>query len=205
MNDDGSIRIERISGSAIGPYIGAISRLRMAVFRDWPYLYDGNAAYEEDYLAGFAGGPGSVIVAALDGDEIIGAATGAPLSEHTEEFGRLFRDHGLEPGHIFYCGESVLLRSYRGRGIGHAFFDHREDHAHSLNASGRYQFTHSAFCGVIRDTSDPRCPADYRPLDGFWTTRGYRKVDGLIGHYDWREIGDSEETRKDMQFWMREL
>lgn len=205
MNNAADIRIEPIAGDAVHAFLGDLARLRMTVFREWPYLYDGDAASEEAYLAGFSRGKGAIIVAAFDGDEIVGAATGSPLQEHTEEFGPLFHKHGHDPDDIFYCGESVLLAAYRGRGIGHAFFDHREQHARTLNAAHGYRFKYSAFCGVVRDAGDPRAPTGYRPLDGFWEKRGYRKVDGLIGHYEWREIGEQHETRKDMQFWMRTL
>lgn len=200
-----SVRIETLSGPGLEQGIDAVARLRMSVFREWPYLYDGDLDYEADYLATFSKGAGSIIVAAIDGDEIIGAATGSPLAEHTEEFGPLFLEHGLVPETIFYCGESVLLGGYRGQGIGHAFFDHREAHARSLRDNGAHPFARSTFCGVVRSENDPRCPSDYRPLDAFWAKRGYHKVPGLVGHYDWREIDDAEETRKDMQFWMRDL
>ena len=200
-----SVQIRRLTGAALEAGLSAVARLRIAVFRDWPYLYDGDLDYERTYLASFGSGPGAIIIAAYDGGDIVGAATAAPLAEHTEAFGALFLQHGLDPGAMFYLGESVLLEPYRGQGIGHAFFDHREAHAHELMTEGRYRFTHSVFCGVVRDDADPRCPTGYRPLDGFWNRRGYRKVEGLVGHYDWQELGDVEETRKPMQFWMRQL
>jgi GNAT superfamily N-acetyltransferase len=199
-----AITIEPLSGVALSSAIPVVSRLRLTVFREWPYLYDGDAAYEADYLATFAAHPDAIIIAARDGDTIVGAATAAPLAGHTDEFVPLFESHGYDPEAIFYCGESVLLSAYRGQGIGHAFFDQREAHARALNARG-YHFTHATFCGVVRAGDDPRKPADYRPLDSFWRKRGYQPVPGLIGHYDWREIGHTEETRKDMQFWLKTL
>jgi hypothetical protein len=36
---------------------------------------------------------------------------------------------GMDVGRVFYFGESMLLPRCRGRGIGHAFFGHREAHA----------------------------------------------------------------------------
>ncbi|MGI9426629.1 MAG: GNAT family N-acetyltransferase [Hyphomicrobiaceae bacterium] len=200
-----SVRIERLTGAALGCGLDAVARLRMTVFREWPYLYDGDLDYECDYLAGFAAGAGSIIVTANDADDIVGAATAAALAEHTEDFGPLLERHGWPPDDIFYLGESVLLSAYRGAGIGHAFFDHREAHARDLMAGGSYNFTHFAFCGVVREPLDPRRPVDYRPLDPFWENRGYDRVEGLIGHYDWLEIGAQTETRHAMQFWARKL
>ena len=41
-------------GPEIASVINDLARLRVAVFRDWPYLYDGDAAYEREYLARYA-------------------------------------------------------------------------------------------------------------------------------------------------------
>ena len=199
-----AITIEPLLGGALNSAMPALSQLRLTIFREWPYLYDGDAAYEADYLATFAAHPDAMIVAARDGGTIVGTATAAPLAGHTDGFVPLFQAHGYDPGQIFYCGESVLLPAYRGQGIGHAFFDHREAHARGLNQRG-HRFTHSTFCGVVRTDDDPRRPVGYRPLDPFWRKRGYEPVPGLIGHYDWREIGQVDETRKNMQFWLKAL
>jgi GNAT superfamily N-acetyltransferase len=174
------------------------------VFRDWPYLYDGSEEYERSYLASFAATADALIVVARDGNRIVGAATAAPLTGHTSEFGPLFAARGIDPAQVFYCGESVLLASYRGHGIGHAFFDHREDHARACRTGGR-PFEHIAFCGIVQPPGDARMPPDYRPLDAFWRKRGYAPVDGLTGNYRWREIGHVEETDHVMQFWMKAL
>ena len=81
------------------------------MFREWPYLYDGTLDYEHRYLAGFATAPDAVIVAAYDGEAMVGAATAAPLAGHTAEFIPLFAAAGFDPATVFYCGESVLLPS----------------------------------------------------------------------------------------------
>ncbi len=198
------IGIEMLGGSRLAEALSEVARLRIEVFRAWPYLYDGTLDYEQRYLAEFAAANDALIVVARDGARIVGAATAAPLDGHTSEFVPLFVAAGLDPARIFYCGESVLLPAYRGHGIGHAFFDRREAHAISCRSpQGRY--THIAFCAVTRAPDDPRAPAGYRPLDAFWRKRGYAPVDGLVGSYSWREIGDSEETEKPMQFWMKPL
>jgi GNAT superfamily N-acetyltransferase len=199
-----AVSVEPVTGGELHEVLPAVARLRVAVFREWPYLYDGTPEYEQDYLARFAAADGAVIVAARDGEEIVGVATGSPLAGHTAEFVPLFRTHGLDPDRIFYFGESVLLPAYRGRGIGHAFFDHREAHARSRTGP-KGAFAHAAFCGVVRPANHPACPADYVPLDAFWRKRGYAPVEGLVGSYSWQEIGADAETEKPMQFWMRTL
>ena len=96
------------------------------MFQDYPYLYEGDAAYEEGYLQAYADSPGAIVVGAFDGARMVGAATGAPMEDHAPEFGEPFAAKGYDIAEIFYFEESVLLEGYRGRGIGHAFFDARE-------------------------------------------------------------------------------
>jgi len=178
-----SVHVESRGGPRLTAGLGELSALRLRVFSDWPYLYDGDADYEADYLHTFAAADGAVIVGAFDGDKMVGAATAAPLAGHSQEFAPLFEARGFDPASVFYCGESVLLPEYRGQGIGHAFFDHRETHGRRLNAAGA-AFRHVTFCGVVRSDTDPRKPPGYRPLDDFWRKRGYQPVPGMTGNYD---------------------
>jgi GNAT superfamily N-acetyltransferase len=195
-----SIHVEPLTGAALSAALPALAKLRITVFRDFPYLYDGTVDYEQAYLAKFASGPGAVCVAAFDGDQIVGASTGAPMAEHAPEFGAPFAAKGWDVARLFYCSESVLLKSHRGHGLGHAFFDHREAHARKLGG-----FTHSTFSSVIRPADHPLRPANYQPLDGFWTKRGYAKADGIVGSYTWKDIDQPTETSKAMQFWIKQL
>lgn len=198
------LTVQTLTGPELGAALPALAQLRITVFRDWPYLYDGTLDYEQDYLAKFAAARDAVVVAARDGDRIVGVATASPLREHTERFAPLFEANGFDPDRIFYFGESVLLPAYRGRGLGHAFFDHREARARSHRSSGK-PFTHTAFCGVVRPLDHPARPADYVPLDAFWTKRGYVKQAGMLGTYSWQDLGEPTETEKPMQFWVRGL
>lgn len=195
-----SIRVESMTGTALAHALPALAQLRIAVFRDFPYLYVGSIAYERGYLEKFAKAEGAVIVGAFDGAKLVGAATGAPLAAQAEEFSRPLREHGYDVDRIFYCGESVLLGEFRGHGLGHAFFDRREAQARAIGG-----LTHIAFCAVVRPADHPARPADYRPLDPFWRKRGYAPLGGVIGTFAWTDVGDEEETAKPMQYWMRTL
>lgn len=193
------IEVRSLTGDALVAALPALARLRMTVFRDWPYLYDGTLAYEEDYLGKFAKAKGAVCIAAYDGTEVVGASTGSPLLESDAEFIAPFAAAGWSPERIFYCGESVLLRSHRGHGLGHAFFEGREAQAHRLGG-----FTHSTFCRVLRPDDHPLKPTDYVPLDAFWRKRGYAPVD-IFAEFDWKDVDQPAETTKRLQFWMKPL
>jgi GNAT superfamily N-acetyltransferase len=195
-----TVRVAPLTGKSMAGALDALARLRIAVFRDWPYLYDGTLEYEQKYLAKLAAARGAVIVAAYDGETIVGCATGAPMAEVEAEIAAPFAARGYDIDRIFYCGESVLLPAYRGRGLGHVFFDHREAQARALGG-----FTHAAFCAVVRPEDHPLRPKDYVPLDAFWQKRGYAKADGLVTRFAWKDIDRSGETEKPMQFWMRAL
>jgi GNAT superfamily N-acetyltransferase len=195
-----TLDVKSITGEEIHSILPDLARLRIIVFRDWPYLYDGTLEYEEKYLKTFAAAKGAVVIAAYDGKEMVGASTGAPMIEHADEFGEPFKKAGYDISKIFYCGESVLLKSHRGYGLGHAFFDGREAQARRLDG-----LTHSTFCRVVRPEDHPLKPEDYAPLDPFWRKRGYAPVDGIVATYDWKDIDQSGETRHEMQFWMKTL
>lgn len=192
-----SISLQTLSGAASLPHLDDVARMRIAVFRDWPYLYDGDVGYEREYLAAYARSPNSVVVLARDGDAVVGASTGIPLAEDSTEFQAPFRARGIDVATVFYCGESVLLPAYRGRGIGHAFFDAREAHARAL---GGFEWT--AFAAVDRDAGDPRRPAGHRGNEAFWGKRGYRREPGMTMRLHWNEVGLGEVAHP-LTFWLR--
>jgi hypothetical protein len=68
-----------------------------------------------------------------------------------------------------------------------------------------YGFTRSAFCAVIRPEDHPAKPTAYHPLDAFWTARGYAPLPGVIAQFDWKDLGETEQSSKPLQFWMRSL
>ncbi|HYF07465.1 MAG TPA: GNAT family N-acetyltransferase [Acetobacteraceae bacterium] len=193
------LRFETLAGEALPAHLPAVARLRTAVFRDWPYLYDGDDDYEQRYLTAYAASSGAAIVAAFDGTAIVGAATCQPMMEAVEAVRAPFLARGLDPARCCYFGESVLLREYRGRGAGVRFFQDREAHARALGLSL------AAFCAVVRNENDTRRPRDYVPLDAFWRNRGYTPRPDLSCVFRWREIGDDRETPHSLGFWIRSL
>ncbi len=191
--------IVRLTGGEARAHLADLARLRIGVFAQWPYFYDGDDASEREYLEAFASADHAVIIAAFDRDTMVGAATASPLAAQEPGVRAPFEHDGEDLGEICYFGESVLLPEYRGRGLGHAFFDGREAHARDIGANT------AAFCAVERERDDPRRPANARDLGPFWRKRGYAPVTGRYCHMAWKELGAADETPQRLQVWRKPL
>ncbi|MEZ4403450.1 MAG: GNAT family N-acetyltransferase [Kofleriaceae bacterium] len=193
------LRVEAATGADVRHYLSAIAVLRIEVFREWPYLYDGDVAYEERYLTPYLTAPDAVVAIAWAGDELVGAATAMPLTAHADQVAPPLAAAGYDPTTVCYFGESVLRKAYRGRGLGHRFFDERERFASERG------YTTAAFCAVARPADHPARPAGYVPLDRFWTKRGFVRRPDITTGFSWRDVGDPAESTKPMVFWTKAL
>ncbi len=188
------------TGAAIASVFEPLADLRIAVFRDFPYLYEGTREYELDYLKTYSDSPRALLFAVFDGERMVGATTALPLADETEEVQAPFLRAGYNIDEVFYFGESILLPEYRGLGVGHRFFDERENHARSFGT-----FKYTSFCAVQRPENHPRRPTDYQPLDAFWKKRGYTPQPALTTTFSWPDIGENASTAKPMLFWIKTL
>lgn len=193
------LRVETREGAAVESALGPLAELRIAVFYEFPYLYEGTQAYEEQYLQTYVRSARSQVVLVWDGAKVVGASTVIPLLEAPSEMQGPFVDAGFDLARVDYFGESVLLPEFRGRGLGLRFFELREAHAR------RQGLSICAFCAVERSVQHPLCPPDYVPLDSFWAKRGYHKFPQLRAQLTWQDRGESEPSAKDMTFWIKHL
>jgi GNAT superfamily N-acetyltransferase len=193
-----ALRFETLQGDALRAWLPRLAGLRIAVFRDWPYLYDGEEDYERRYLAAYAASPRAAVVAAIAGDRAVGCATCLPMLEAGTRVQDAVCGPGLDPARFCYFGESVLLPEFRGRGAGVRFFIEREAHARALGLRA------AAFCAVVRNANDPRRPPGYLPLDAFWMKRGFAPRPDIAVVFDWKEVGDDRETPHALGFWVKD-
>lgn len=194
-----TVRVALATGAAIEPHLETLARLRIAVFREYPYLYDGSLDYEQRYLASYTASPASLVVLALDGDRVVGASTGIPLTLHSEDVAPPLARAGYDPGSVYYLGESVLEPALRGRGVGSMFFVERERRARELG------FGVAAFCAVDRPADHPRRPPGYVAPGGLWRRHGFVRRADITGEMAWRDLDETDETAKPMVFWLKEL
>lgn len=190
--------VRRLSPAEIKTEIQTLARLRIEVFREFPYIYDGSNEYEVKYLKKYLDSSRAGLVGAFDEKTIIGVASCLPLVDEDSVVQKPFIEKGFDLNKVFYFGESVLKKKYRGQGIGKLFFQEREKWARSF---GQYDVT--TFCAVKRPVEHPLRPAGYKSLDEFWISQGYTKHPELHTEFSWQDIGEKKENLKKMVFWLK--
>lgn len=192
-----NLEVLSYTGDQIKQFIPDIARLRIEIFREYPFLYEGDLDYEMRYLNKFTTLKEGIVVLAFDNSTLIGISTGYPFKSESKDIQKVFSDAGLKPEHYFLFGESVLKKEYRGKGIGKRFIKEREAYAAQLG------YPHICFFTSIRPKDDPRRPSDYRPLNAFWESQGYKQRPDLVTEVSYKEIGEEEESNKPMIFWIK--
>jgi GNAT superfamily N-acetyltransferase len=193
------LEIKTFSGIDASHLKNDVARLRITVFSEYPYLYDGSEAYEASYLEPLLSSDSAIIVAVFDRDSVVGVSTGLPLSSESDDILSPWSASEYAPSDIYYLSESVLLNPYRGKGIGRVFFSERLKKARNLG------FRYASFCAVVRPDNHPSRPVNFQPLNGFWKRLGFEMVPGLTCKISWKEHGISLETPHILQFWIKTL
>lgn len=192
-------KILRLSGHEARKFLNELSSLRLKVFWEFPYLYEGSLDYEKEYLETYFSAKHSRIILIESEGMIVGATTAIWANEEVESFKQPFLKHGLDPKTILYFGESILLPKWRGKGIGKIFFKEREAYAEELTFIEKM-----SFCAVRRPLNHPLAPKNYRPLDEFWLAQGYRKEKGLSTDFEWKDRHEDKPTKKILDFWLKD-
>jgi GNAT superfamily N-acetyltransferase len=197
--DPDTVRFTTYTGAAIGQTLADFQRLHVTVFHDWPYLYDGDPN-ETPYIAPYVHKPRAALFLARAGDQPVGLATCLPLGDESANVQAPFIERGWDVARFFYFGEGVLLREWRGRGLGQRLFELRESHARAVSTAD-----YSIFCSVRRPADHPLRPADPHTNDKFWRNRGYQPMPGVSCTMTWKDRGEPGETRHTLDFWIKSL
>ncbi|GFE61117.1 GNAT family N-acetyltransferase [Geobacter sp. AOG2] len=199
MNDTGSINVRMLTGAAIADSLNDVATLRLDIFREYPYLYQGFREDELDYLGAYTQAPDACIILADDGSAVIGAATGMPLVHEDAQLRGAFTDTPFPLNGIYYVGELLLRPAYRERGLGQELLARLENH---IRALGTYD---SLTCATVeRPDSHPLRPGNYIPITRFLTRTGFSRLSGVTTSFTWCEI-DGVERDHPMQFWIKGL
>jgi len=197
--DLGKYSLELYSGPALLPYLPEIARLRITIFREFPYLYKGSEEIETKYLQAYAETPDACVFVVRDGETAIGAVTGVSLSAEPADFTAPFAAGPYPLDTIYYLGEVLFLPGYRGQGLGSQLLKELADHVRSL---GRYRYL--ACATIVRPEDHPLRPSDYHPIDGLLIRAGLIKHPELYVTLPWPDL-DGNVTDNTMVFWIKEL
>ena len=194
------MEIKAVTGQALLDALPEIADLRLEIFREFPYLYDGDAESEAEYLKTYAQAEGGFVALALAGGQMVGAATALPLGQEVPELQQPFRDSPeFNVSDVLYIGEVLLRPGYRGKGAGGQLLRLCEAHAAQLGLGT------AAFAVVVRPEDHPKKPADYQGNGAIWQKRGYTERPDLTGALTWKKVGENQETTKAMRFWVKNL
>ncbi len=188
-----------ITRRSIAEQIEELGQFRIAIFRDWPYLYDGNMPYERDYLSRYARCESSFVLVGRDAHGIRYACTAIPLKHELPQFQQSFLERQIPVDNKFYLGEIMVRRELRGQGMGRLLMNK----ALSTIAELNHPSAEVVLATVIRPSTHPLKPADYNASDHLWTKSGFARRDDLVMTLDWKDIDQERETTKEMVYWLR--
>lgn len=186
-------------GKEISALVEDLAELRIHIFKEFPYLYEGNKAFEYEYLNKYVESDCSFLFTIWNNEKLVGATTCIALYDEFEDVKEPFIKAGIEINSIIYFGESILLKEYRNKGLGKLFMEKRVEFASS------YPWCKAVyFCSVERAENHPLKPKDYKNLHEFWSTQGFNPTE-LSTIFEWKDLGETNETEKKMNFWMKPI
>ena len=194
-----SITMKIMTGSAAEERLDALATLRLDIFREYPYLYDGLREDELKYLRLYVETSDAFLIMVTDAEQVAGAATGTPLCSENQSLLKPFIGTYHPVNETFYVGELLFYPAYRGRGLGLQLLAIVEEHVRTM---GKYRYLTCAT--VARPVSHSLRPEDYVPIDRFLSHTGFVKLSGITTSFSWKEI-DGISREHPMQFWIKEL
>lgn len=199
MNDIKKITEQLLTGVAIAESLDDLATLRLDIFREYPYLYEGQREDELHYLDTYAKAPDACVILTYDGLTVVGAATGMPLVHEDTQMIDAFSGTTLPLNEVYYVGELLFRPAYRNGGLGQKLLAQLESHIRSL---GRYR---RLTCATVERPDDhPLRPRDYIPISRFLARTGFVRLSGVTTRFSWREI-DGVKREHPMQFWSKDL
>jgi GNAT superfamily N-acetyltransferase len=198
---DGTMNIteQLLAGADMADAVNELATLRLDIFPEFPYLYQGRREDELTYLNTYAEAPDACVILACDGLTVIGAATGMPLVHEDARMRDAFAGTTIPLNEVYYVGELLFRPAYRNCGLGRKLLDGLENHIRSL---GRYR---TLTCATVERPNDhPLSPLDYIPITRFLARTGFVRLSGVTTSFMWCET-DGVKRDHHMQFWINDL
>lgn len=199
MNGSMEISKQLLTGTAIADALDEVATLRLEIFQEYPYLYQGRREDELTYLVTYAEAPDASIILAYHGQAVIGAVAGMPLIHEDALMLGAFAGTTFPLNEIYYVGELLFRPDYRNGGLGRKLLAQLESHIRSL---GCYR---KLTCATVdRPDDHPLRPRDYIPITKFLARTDFARLPGVTTSFIWRET-DGVKRDHTMQFWVKNL
>lgn len=199
-----TIEYKLLFGQQIRDHAAVISPL-LGIFAEWPYLYQQSDPLEDvNYiLERYANQSDSAVCIAFEGNKAVGAAMGVPLTQAPQHYREAFPENEQRPDDIFYWGELVVLKEYRGEHIATELLTRLGKY---VTESGKYKAI--CFANVERE-ADYRLshlkPEKYVSLDELWKRFGFEKRLDIRMQGKWTVLNERVESLHEMFVWWKKL
>lgn len=188
-----------LTGLSVEGCLDDLASLRINIFKEYPYLYDGFPEDELKYLRLYMETPDAFVISVKDSGRMIGAATGVPLCYEHEGLVAPFIGTSYSVDELFYVGEVLFYQECRDRGLGLNLLKQIEEYVRTL---GSYRYLTCAT--VVRPDNHPLYPENYVKIDKFLTRTGFNILPDVTSNFVWQET-DGVMRDHLMQFWIKEL
>jgi GNAT superfamily N-acetyltransferase len=200
--NEANIRMQILQGEVITSRVKDITDLSLSNYREYPYLYEGT---EDEYLPliqHYAESESGIACLLFDNEKPIGVAIGMPMSAMRENYKQplLNCSEKIDIDSIFYLGEFLLLKEYRGKGLGKQMYIEFE---RLVMANGNFKSIW--FCKISEFDSHPLMPTNYKSLDDFWKKLGFEQQEHLNFSVFWRNVSEIDDSPHKLAYWMKSL
>lgn len=193
------ISLQAFTGKEAKKYLKQIANIRITMFKEFPYLYEGSLEDEEEYLNIYFSSENSIVLLVLDGDEVVGFSNSIPLNDEMEEIKAPFIKNKIDISKYLYIGEMMIKEKYRNKNLSNIIAKYHEEHAKEKN------YSNMVFMTVIRPDDHPLKPENYRPLEPLWKSLGYRILEEMKIKIPWKQIDGDIPQENQLEVWSKEL
>lgn len=193
------VSLQAFTGEEAKKYLKQIANIRITMFKEFPYLYEGVLEDEEEYLNIYFSSINSIVLLVLDGDKVVGFSNSIPLNEEIEEMKTPFIKNDIDINKYLYIGELMIKEKYRTRGLSNIIAKYHEEHAREKN------YTNMIFMTVIRPDNHPLKPDNYRSLEPLWKSLGYKALEGIKINFSWKQVDSKTPQENQLRIWSKEL
>lgn len=195
-----SLSVKTLRGKSIAPYLHNITDLCVQIYKEYPYLYEGTSEEYFPFIEYYAQSENGIACLLFDKDRPVGVAIGMPINEMREKYKGPFmnaRPHE-NLGEIFYLGEYLLLKDYRGKGLGKEIYLEFE-----RSVKKNQNMKKICFCKIDESNQTNLEIENYKPLDGFWVKNGFKKCDDITVSVDWQNVGELNDSPHILIYWLK--